>query len=128
MKVKLQDIYKDIYTVSDLDRARAVIRMMREDCASVQEYAECAVREALTGKDDYIGKDAILRATATTAKNSRVWDGFYCGSYDMDVWIEATAETAYGFVKVGAYLTDIWTAGAESFREHMWVNYYEKVE
>ena len=40
MLVKLQDSYKDLYTLNDLERARAIIRMMREDESVVAEYAE----------------------------------------------------------------------------------------
>ena len=122
MLVKLQERYKDFYTVSDLERARAVIRMMREDEEVVAGYAEYAVHEALKGKDDFLRR--ILKATAHTAKNRRVWDAYDNGSEDMDVWIDAIAETAFGFIKVGAYLSDIWQAGAVPFVQYMYVHYY----
>lgn len=124
MLVRLQENYKDIYTVSDLERARAVIKMMREDESVVAEYAEMAVNEALDCTGDYLRR--ILKATASTARNCRVWNAYDNESADMDVWVDAIAETSYGFIKVGAYLSDIWQKGAIPFSQHMWVVYYKE--
>ena len=122
MLVRLQENYKDIYTVSDLERARAVIKMMREDESVVAEYAEMAVSEALNGRLDSLRR--VLKATAHTAKNCRVWDAYELGSEDMDVWVNAIAETVFGFIRIGAYLSDIWQKGATPFSQHMYIKYY----
>ena len=126
MLVRLEEKYKDFYTISDLERARAVIKMMREDEEVVAGYAEYAVNEALKGRDDYLRR--ILKATAHTARNCRAWNAYDENSQDMDVWIDAIAETSYGFIKVGAYLSDIWQTGTIPYSQYMYVQYYKEVK
>jgi len=50
----------------------------------------------------------LFKASAEICGNGRIMDAFGPCSMSFDVWIEATAETSFGFVKIGAYLTDIW--------------------
>lgn len=45
MKVKLEKNYKDFYTVSDYESAKAVIESMKEDTTKPTEYLETAGRE-----------------------------------------------------------------------------------
>lgn len=126
MKVKLEKRYKDFYTLSDLDRARMIIAYEKEDNFSVKDWVEYAVREAL--KDDshnYFVE--TLKAEAHTAKNCRTWNRYNENSEDMDVWIDAIAETSKGFIKVGFYLSDAWETGATPYKHHMFiVNYSEE--
>lgn len=116
MKVTLQKDYRKIYTLDDLGRAKAIIAYEKEnDEETPRGWAEYAIREA--------GENAIeiLKATAETARNCRAWNQYGDGSADMDVWIEATAETESGFVKIGAYLSDIWQSGATPYKQHMFI-------
>lgn len=126
MLIKLEDRYKDFYTVRDLERARRVIKEQKEDTETAKGWAEYAVREALGNDCDYLVE--VLKAKAHTAKNRRAFDRYFEGSDDMDVWVEATAETRYGFIKVGAYLTDIWQTGAEHYKDHMYIQYFKEVK
>lgn len=122
MKVKLEQGYKNHYTISDLERAKAVIKAEREDTETAAGWAEIAIREALKDRGDWLNK--VLEASACTAKNCRAWDAYDTGTQDMDIWIAATAETDRGFIKIGAYLTDIWNTGSEDYRNHMYISYY----
>lgn len=122
MKVKLQDKYKDFYTIRDLERAKEVIKYEKDDDYTAKDWAAFAVNEALKDKSDSLKE--VLVASAYTAKNCRAFDNYFEKSEDMDVIIEATAETYHGFIKISAYLTDIWQAGAEDFRQHMYVQYF----
>lgn len=45
MKVKLEKNYKDFYTVSEYENAKAVIESMKEDTTKPAEYLEMAGRE-----------------------------------------------------------------------------------
>ena len=126
MKVRLEDRYKDFYTVRDLERARAIIKEEKEDTETAKGWAEYAVREALGNTSDYLIE--VLKADARTAKNRRAFDAYFEKSEDMDVWIRATAETRYGFIKVGAYLSDIWQTGAVKYKEHMHIEYFTEVK
>lgn len=125
MLVKLEERYKEFYTINDLERARAIIKQEREDEMTCAQYAEYAGNEILKGGRDFLRQ--ILKATARTAKNCRVWNAYDSDSEDMDIWIDAIAETSYGFIKFGAYLTDIWQAGAVDFKDKMYVRYYKEV-
>lgn len=129
MKVTLEKDYRKYYTLDDLDRARKVIAAEKEDESTVKEWAEMAIREALKNDDgiydDYIVE--IFKAEAHTAKNHRVWNVYgYCdpeeaNTQDMDVWIEFAAETESGYIKGGAYLSDIWQTGGADYRQHIYI-------
>lgn len=116
MKVTLQKDYRKFYTLDDLDRAKAIIAFEKEnDEETPSGWAAYAIREA--------GENAmeILKAEARTAKNCRVWNQYGDNSEDLDVWIEATAETTSGFIKIGAYLSDIWQSGVTKYKQHMFI-------
>ena len=129
MKVTLEKNYRKYYTLEDLDRAKRVIAAEKEDESTVKEWAEMAIREAIKNDDgiyeDYIVE--IFKAEAHTAKNHRVWNAYgYCdpeeaNTQDMDVWIEFAAELEQGFIKGGAYLTDIWQTGGTRYKQHMFI-------
>lgn len=131
MKVSLEKDYRRLYTLEDLDAAKAVIAYEKEyDEESVNGWAEYAVNEALHGEgSDYCVDccEKVFEATARTARNSRIaWDTYGEGSGYMDVWVEATAKTSRGFIEVGAYLSDIWKTGAERYKQHMYVAEYKR--
>lgn len=125
MKVRLEKDYRKLYTLEELDMAKAVIANEKEyDEESPKEWAEYAAREALKGEEDYLIE--VLSAEATTAKNRRnTWDRFCEGSGQMDVYIRFLAETTKGFIKGGAYLSDIWQSGGTEYKQHMYIRYAE---
>ena len=127
MKVRMEDGYRAFYTLEDVDRAKKVIAFEKEnDEETVKGWAEYAVNEAVKNKNsDYCVE--ILKAEARTARNYRAWNLYGDDTDNMDVWIEATAKTSYGFVEVGAYLSDIWQTGAVKYTEHMYIKYYKAV-
>jgi len=129
MKVTLEKNYRKYYTLEDLDRARRVIAAEKETDCTPKEYAEMAIGEALKN-DDGIADDwivEIFKAEAHTAKNHRVWNAYgYCdpeeaNTQDMDVWIEFAAELEHGYIKGGAYLTDIWQTGGTRYKQHIFI-------
>ena len=125
MKVTLQRNYRKYYTLDDLDRAKKVIAAEKETDCTPKEYAEMAIREALKN-DDGIAEDwivEIFKAEAHTAKNHRVWNlwGDSMETETMDVWIEFAAELTNGFIKGGAYLSDIWQTGGTDYRKHIYI-------
>ncbi len=130
MKVSLEKDYKKFYTIEDLERAKMVIASEKEDEETVKGWAEYAAREALKGTRDYLAE--VIKAEARTAKNCRVWNAYGASaefsSEDMDVWIDFTAETDYGFIKGGAYLSDIWQTGAVEYKHHMYIRYYTEAK
>ena len=133
MKVTLGKNYRKYYTLDDLDRARKVIAVEKEDDCPVKEYAEMAIREALKN-DDGIAEDYIVeifKAESHTAKNRRVWNAYYGSpddeTEDMDIWIEFAAELGNGYITGGAYLSDIWQTGGIDYREHMHIRRAEFV-
>jgi len=126
MKVTMEKDYKRLYTLEDIDRAKAVMAYEKEDEETAAGWAGYAIREALKGTGAY-DRDDILMASAHTAKNCRAWDAYGDGTGDMDIWIEAVARTSEGFVEVGAYLSDIWQTGATDYRQHMFIQRYGRI-
>lgn len=130
MKVTLEKNYRKYYTLEDLDRAKRVIAAEKEDESTVKEWAKMAICEAIKNDDgiyeDYIVE--IFKAEAHTAKNNRIWNQYSMSDDDpdhetgnMDVWIEFAAETEKGYIKGGAYLSDIWQTGGTDYRQHMYI-------
>lgn len=125
MKVTLPKDYRSMFTLDDLDRAKAVIACMKDDCSSVKEYAEMAIRHVLEHNTQYDCITEVLKAEAVAHENYRVLDRICDGSGDMDVWINASARTCDGFIEVGAYLSDIWDiAPGTRLTNHMFINYF----
>lgn len=124
MRVKLEKNYKDIYTIGDLERAKEVIAYEKEDEMPINGWVEYAIREALKNTNDYATE--ILKAEAHTAKNCRAWNNYSDTSEDMDVWVSGTAETSRGFIKIGAYLSDIWQTGAIDYADKMFIQYFKE--
>lgn len=107
MKVKLENDYRRFYTLEDLDRAKTVIALMKEDDSTATDYAAQAARHIALHNDDCL--DRILEASAHTALHRGiVWDRLGDATGLMDVWIDFIAKTSCGFIIGGAYLTDIW--------------------
>ena len=122
MKVKLEDNYRKIYTLEEYDMAKAVIAAEKDDEMSAKDWAESAVREALRNEDVYL--EEVLKAEARTSRNYRIdTDRYGDGTGTMDVWISFVAETTVGFVKGGAYLSDIWDTGAVEYKQHMYIRW-----
>ena len=124
MKVALEKDYKKYYTLEDLRRAKAVIASMKDDESTIAEYAEMAVNEVF--KDAYGHCIDVLKATAETSRNCRAWNVYDTDSEDMDVIIHATAETSEGFIKITAYLSDIWQTGATDYRNAMFIQRFQE--
>ena len=125
MKVNMEKDYRQYYTMIDVENAKEIIKMEKEDDENkAKDWAEYAVNEALKGTDDFL-RD-IIEASAETAKNCRAWNEYGEGTADMDVWIRCTARTADGYIEVGAYLSDIWKTGAEEYRQHEYIDYFKR--
>ena len=140
MKVTLNKNYRKLYTLDDLDRAKKVIAYEKNDDVPAKEWAEYAIREALKDSGDWL--EEVIKTEAETARNKRVNNGYWDFEYDkegnmiegsegsgnMDVWLRATARTAFGFIIVGAYLSDIWQTGATPYKQHMYIQYFKEAE
>ena len=130
MKVTLEKGYKDVYTVSDVERARRVIEAEREDEETPAGWLEYAAREALRNSmydSGYV--ERVIEATARTARNSRAWNAYGEGTENMDVWVGGIAKVRTGkgddaYIEVGAYLSDIWLTGSVDYREHIYSRLY----
>lgn len=124
MKVRLEDNYKSIYTLEDLEKAKAIIRYEKDDEETAKGWAGYAAGEALKDTGDVVRR--VIEADARTAKNCRIWNEYGEGTGDMDVWIEGLAETSDGFIQVGAYLSDIWQTGTKDYMTNMWIERYKR--
>lgn len=127
MKVTMEKDYKRFYTIEEVEIARQIIKYEKEeDTDTAAGWAEYAAHEAVKGTGDWIGE--VITASARTARNCRAWNAFFDGSRNLDVWINALVRTGNGFIEIGAYLTDIWQTGAEPYKQHMYIQQYNRVE
>lgn len=128
MRVKMPKNWNEWMTADDVEAAGKLIQSeLENDTETTKGYACYAINEALRGiKDSFTTQKAILACSAEIAGNARVFDAYFDGSGHLDVWIEATAKTTFGFIEVGAYLTDIWQTGATPYKEHMCIQYYKR--
>ena len=122
MTVKFPTMMKDVFTVSELPKAREIIDLMKDD-TGLKEYAATALR--LAARDNTV---EVLKADAEIAKNYRVFNRYTDNSWDIDVWVNA-----YGFVPckgfyiIGIYLSDIWdltTENTDYTRDLMYIREY----
>lgn len=115
MKVKLEDNYRDIYTVAEYEQAKRVIEASKEDTMPAKEYAIMAVREVLRANCEFANWE-ILKVTAETCKNlSIAWDGFCEGSGLFDVLLSITVKLSFTqFAEIYAKMSDIWQIDGES--------------
>lgn len=118
MNVTMNKESKRIITLEEAPAARRIISDMKEDESTVAEYAKYAVNAACKGCCQ-----EIFKATATIAKNRRINDQYFEGSKDLDVWIDAIAQTSDEFCVIGAYLSDIWSLSGDDREQvdHMYV-------
>ena len=73
----------------------------------------------------------VITATAELAKNERTNDSLCADSGRFDIWFDVLMEAwipgiGFGYVKVGAYLTDLWMLSPENKKEVMSRMYIKK--
>lgn len=133
MKVRFTSEEKKIFTVAEMPAVRKLIEDMKEDTLPLESYA----KQALSCLFDVHGNSyEIVRVKAAVAKNCRVWDRYFDGSEDLDIWIEFLAfDPLAGALDCGVYLSDIWQIPAdyeerqyyaECLKEHMYLAAYTK--
>ena len=130
MKVKIAKRNRELWGSRLMAIADHMVDWMaQEDSSRPAEMAEMAIREILKGTDDWLPDRKILKAEATVEPNSRIWELYFDGSDDFDIWIRATARTGMGFIEIGVYLSDIWQIGAlepGELRRRAWVQYFRE--
>ena len=80
--------------------------------------------------------ETVITATAELAKNDRADNSLCADSGKFDIWFDVLAEAwitgcGLGYVKVGAYLTDLWHINTENKAEimrHMYIRKFKEVE
>ena len=115
MKVQITAETKKSISAAQLPAARAIVKSCAEDENGAKEYAASAVNAALKATTGAVnGCVKVLEASACVARNCRAWCNYDDNSENLDVWIKASAETVEGFIKIGAYLTDIWQLSGDN--------------
>ncbi|KAI4438931.1 hypothetical protein FMM80_00670 [Schaedlerella arabinosiphila] len=129
MKVKLLKKDKQFITLAEVPIVRQIILDMKEDECTVGKYAEMAVRAAFNGNAFGI---EVLKASASIARNGRVWNLYSDESGTLDIWIDATVcVNDNEFIIIGAYLSDIWQITGSFDQEivsHMYIRRFKEVE
>lgn len=114
MKVTLEQYYRDVYTVAELEQAKAVIKAEKDDTMTPTQYAQQAVREWLrvNARREWFN---VVFAEATTKKAPCIeYDRICDGSGFIDVEIHAVAVASlHSVIEIWANLSDIWSIDGE---------------
>lgn len=126
MRVTVSKEIKKYLTVSEMPAVNEIIKFMKEDEFTVEDYARMAMNSL-----GYIAQRfEIYRASATIAKNQRANNAIFEGSNNLDVWIEFLAfDSYYGAFDCGVYLSDLWGLTEENEGElydNMYLNAFTK--
>lgn len=104
MKVIMNKAIKKMLSLEETKKAKQIIAGMKEN--EITE-TEC-IKKAICAACKKSWCIEVFKASAIITKNFRIYNAFFEGSGKLDIWISATAQTADGFMIIGAYLTDIW--------------------
>ena len=127
MKVTLPKNYKQQFTIENLEQAKKVIALCKQDTTPIQDYAKNAINEIIAhGNTGASWLHAIYHVSAEVVLNKRYthcWDQFGDDTGYMDVELEIVAETADGFIKAWCSMIDIWQIDGETDLADNW--YYQ---
>ncbi len=71
----------------------------------------------------------VIQTTAEVAVNANLTPDFWGpGTANLDVWIDGIVEMAHGFLRISAYLSDIWGEDADRMVKTAHVEAYGKVQ
>lgn len=115
MKITLEQYYRDVYTVAELEQAKAVIKAEKDDTMTPTQYAQQAVREWLrvNARREWYN---VIFAEATTKKAPCIEYNRICDDSGLiDVEIHAIAQSPFrSFIEIWARLSDIWEIDGNS--------------
>ena len=122
MIIRIPSEMKKVLTVAEMPAVREIQRQESEDTMTVSEYLQMAAHVASSDNSSY----QIYDASASIARNGRVWDYYGDGTGRLDIWLEGLAFNAYvGAFLIGVYLSDLFqiTGGPadDQVREHMFI-------
>lgn len=126
MKVTFEKDYKRLLTLEEYDIAKRIIASMKEDESTPAEYAEYAVN-AIGRAYGIFGCAKVYECSAEIAKNARARDAYDGDSRNLDIWLSGYARTLDGFIKFGAYLTDIWNLDGDNNEDIAKYNMYKEI-
>lgn len=108
MKVNMPMLWKELYTVADARRARAVIKFEKDDTSTPTDYGRIAAR-AIAAAHGWEVR-FIITAEATTAVNYDMVEPNRYGDDTgvMDVEIDVYFRTYSGIIHAWPMLSDIW--------------------
>lgn len=125
MKITVPAIERENITLAELPILRAIIKSFKVSEENLTDYALTALKMASAKCKSNYYKPEILKATASIARNKRIWNQLYCGdceSRDFDVWVEVLAKCDNDFYEIGICLTDIWSENSE----HMYIRVFKQ--
>ena len=125
MKIRITTDSKKLLTLSEMPAVREIQRQEAEDTMTASEYLQMAAHVASRSNADF----QIFGASASIAKNCRIWEYYGADTGALDIWLEGLAFDPYeGAFLIGAYLSDIFniTGGPsdEDIRYHMFIRTY----
>lgn len=116
MKIQINQESKKVLTVSEMPIVRQIVQDFKDNKDDLSWDLEIL--------KNIFGADEIINSTANISKNCRIYNYFNNESRNIDIWIDATLFCSYSsennggvFYIVGAYLTDIYQATGDNWKE-----------
>lgn len=133
MKVNITKESGRWMTVDELPYAKQIVKDMKDDEMSAQEYAKMAADAILWGPECGDSVRRVIEADAEICRDNAIpYEQFGEGCGRLGVWLRFTAETFDGFLKVGCLLSDVWGLGTDEARSdlmrHSYIRYYKEQE
>ena len=119
MKISITKETKNWLKIADLEGAKQMVKDLREEDSTVEEYAKMA---AIAITDD--NSVEIIRATAEFEDHIGIWNFFNDESHRLDVKISFVATywdgDSYCFMQASAYLSNIYQSnGTDEYKAFM---------
>lgn len=129
MKVSLPINYRQRFTLEQLEQAKNVIKLCKEDTSNPADYAQIAINEIIKHGDTGASwLYEIHNVKATVEPNMRCHHDQYGDDTGfMDVELDIVAETDHGFIHAWCRMIDIWQIdGEHDFASNWYYKYYRE--
>ena len=120
-------------TVDELPYAKQIVQDLKDDSFAAKDYAEMAADAIMWARYNHDSVRRVIEASAEICRDNRIeYNQFGDGCGHLGVWVNFTAETFHGFLKVGCLLSDVWALGTDEARaaliRHSYIRYYTEQE
>lgn len=128
LKARITKEAKQVLTVAEMPAVQQVVKETSQNQLNDKKHT-CETIETML--QHIFGESfQIINVSCEIEKNCRVWNEYFEGSSDIDVWINFDALGFYTFVHGGVYLSDLERIDGEDstysyIKDHMYLKDYK---